>query len=414
MNAGTLNVTTPTDREIVMTRSFDAPRALVFNAMTKPELLKGWLLGPPGWSMVECENDLKVGGEFLHVWRRGDGTEMSMSGTYREIVPPERVVRTESFKFGCDGQAGEQLATVVLTEQDGKTALTLSVLFPSKEARDATIASGMERGVAASYERLAEMLSRGPRIRKPGEFCWINMLTPQPDEAREFFAKLLGWTYFEMPGLGHGMKVGGRDIGGLFDLNGPQTPKGIPPSIGVMVKVESADAICERVTSLGVKVKPAFDIMENLRMAVCFDPNGANFDVWEPKKAHGTDVDSTLHGAPSWFETLTTDVDRAARFYSELFGWMPEGMPMPGATYTTFKLGDAHVAGMMQIAPQMGDLQPHWRTYFTVDDADGTAREAIELGAEICMTMKDAPGVGRFCGITSPQGVTFCVIQYTR
>jgi uncharacterized protein len=414
MNTGTLTVTTPTDREIVMTRDFDAPRALVFDAMSKPELLKRWLLGPPGWSMVECENDLKVGGAFLHVWRRDDGAEMSMRGVYREVVPPERIVRTESFAFGCDGQAGEQVATLVLTEQDGKTALTLTVLFPSKEARDATIASGMERGVAASYERLAEMLARGPRIRKPGEFCWINMLTPQPDEARAFFAKLLGWTYFEMPGLGHGMKVGGRDIGGLFDLNGPQTPKGIPPSIGVMVKVESADATCERVTSLGGKVKPAFDIMENLRMAVCFDPNGANFDVWEPKKAHGTDVDSTLHGAPSWFETMTTDVDRAAEFYSELFGWTPEVMPMPGSNYTTFKHGDAHVAGMLQITPRMGDLQPHWRTYFAVNDADETAREAVELGAEICMTIKDAPGVGRFCGITSPQGVTFCVIQYTR
>ena len=81
-----------------------------------------------------------------------------MSGVYLEVVPPERIVRTESFQFGCEGQAGEQLVTVVLTETGGKTTLTLTVLFPSKEARDTTIASGMERGVAASYDRLAEML----------------------------------------------------------------------------------------------------------------------------------------------------------------------------------------------------------------------------------------------------------------
>ena len=107
-------------------------------------------------------------------------------------------------------------------------------------------------------------------------------------------------------------------------------------------------------------------------MAVCTDPNGAEFDVWEPKKFLGTDVDSSLHGAPSWFETLTTDVDRATTFYSELFGWTPEVMPMPGFEYTTFKLGTDPVAGLMQITPEMGPLRPHWGTYFTVNDADET------------------------------------------
>ncbi len=156
--AAALKVTTPTDREIVMTRVFDAPRALVFDAMSKADLLKRWLSGPPGWSMVEWENDLKVGGAFRHVWRGPDGAEMAMRGVYREIVPPERIVRTELFEFGCDAQAGEQVGTLVLTEQGGKTTLMLTVLYPSKEARDATIAAGMERGVAASHDRLEELL----------------------------------------------------------------------------------------------------------------------------------------------------------------------------------------------------------------------------------------------------------------
>jgi uncharacterized protein YndB with AHSA1/START domain len=161
-NAGTLKVTTPTDREIVMTRVFDAPRALVFDAMTRPELLRRWLFGPPGWSMVVCENDPKAGGVFRHVWRGPDGKEMAMRGVYREVVPPERIVRTESFDFGCDAQSGEQLGTLVLTEQGGKTTLTVTVLYPSKEARDATLASGMERGVTAGYDRLAELLASSP------------------------------------------------------------------------------------------------------------------------------------------------------------------------------------------------------------------------------------------------------------
>lgn len=249
-------------------------------------------------------------------------------------------------------------------------------------------------------------------IRKPGEFCWINMLTPDPTKARAFFAALLGWTYAEIPGMGHIVKVGGHDIGGLFDLEGPNTPKGTPPLIGVMVKVENADAACERVISLGGKAKAAFDIMDNLRMAVCTDPNGAEFDVWEPKKGLGTDVDSSEQGAPSWFETLTTDSRRAARFYSGLFGWTPETMPMPDLDYTTFKHGTDYVAGMLQITPEMGKMRPQWATYFTVKNADQAMSAATALGGKIFMPLKEVPGVGRFCGIMSPQGVMFYVIQY--
>jgi uncharacterized protein YndB with AHSA1/START domain len=156
---GALQVTTPGEREIVLTRVVDAPRHLVFDAMTRPELLRRWLLGPPGWSMVVCEVDLRVGGTFRHTWRSADGKDLSMHGVFREVLPPERIVRTESFDLGCDSQAGEQLATAVLGEQGGKTTVTITVLYPSKEARDATLASGMEHGVAAGYDRLAELLA---------------------------------------------------------------------------------------------------------------------------------------------------------------------------------------------------------------------------------------------------------------
>jgi predicted enzyme related to lactoylglutathione lyase len=151
-------------------------------------------------------------------------------------------------------------------------------------------------------------------MRKAGEFCWTNILTPQPAEAREFFGRLLGWTYFEIEGLGHGVRVGGHDVGAIFELDGPNTPSGAKPRIGVSLKVENADATCEKVTALGGTAKPAFDIGEQGRMAVCKDPNGAEFDIWEPRNLQGTDVDSHHHGAPFWFETLTTDVDRASAF----------------------------------------------------------------------------------------------------
>jgi uncharacterized protein YndB with AHSA1/START domain len=155
--SATLQVTTPTEREIVMTREFDAPRTLVFDALTKPELVQRWLLGPPGWTMPVCEIDLKVGGAYRYVWRNADGTEMGMGGVFREIVAPERLVATE--RFDDSWYPGEALDTTVLSEQDGRTTLTLTVLYESREARDAVAESGMETGVAAGYDRLAELLA---------------------------------------------------------------------------------------------------------------------------------------------------------------------------------------------------------------------------------------------------------------
>jgi len=155
-NAGTLKLTTPTDREISMTRVFDAPRRLVFDAFTKPELVKRWLLGPPGWTMPVCEIDLRVGGAYRYVWRHADGKEMGMGGIYREIVPQERLVCTELFDEAW--YPGEALVTTILAEQGGRTTLTSTMLYVSQETRDAVLKSGMERGVAASYDRLEELL----------------------------------------------------------------------------------------------------------------------------------------------------------------------------------------------------------------------------------------------------------------
>ena len=126
-NTGSLKVTTPTDREIVLTRVFDAPRHLVWDAFTKPELLKRWF-GPRDWSLVVCEVDLKVGGGFRFVLRGPDGRDMGMRGTYREIVPGERSIHTESF----DDFPGESTVTTVLVENGGTTTLTATVLYPSR------------------------------------------------------------------------------------------------------------------------------------------------------------------------------------------------------------------------------------------------------------------------------------------
>jgi uncharacterized protein YndB with AHSA1/START domain len=155
-NTGTLKVTTPSDREIVLTRVFDAPRHLVYDAFSKPELLKRWF-GPRGWSLVVCDVELKVGGGFRFVMRGPDGKDMGMRGVYRELAPPDRCVHMESF----DDYPGEAQVTTVFVEQSGKTTMTATVLYPSKDVRDAVIHSGMEHGAAESYDKLAELLALG-------------------------------------------------------------------------------------------------------------------------------------------------------------------------------------------------------------------------------------------------------------
>lgn len=154
----TLKLETPSDREIVLKRVFDAPRSLVFDAFTKPELLKRWF-GRRDWSLVVCEVDLRVGGAWRFVLRGPNGIDWGMRGVYREIKPPERLVSSESF----DDYPGESIGTTVLVEADGQTTMTATTRYPSKESRDRMLKSGMEYGAAESYDRLAEYLASAAR-----------------------------------------------------------------------------------------------------------------------------------------------------------------------------------------------------------------------------------------------------------
>jgi uncharacterized protein YndB with AHSA1/START domain len=155
-NSGNLKLTTPTDLEIVLTRVFDAPRSRVFDALTRPELVERWL-GLRTWSMVVCEIDLRVGGRYRYVQRGPDDKKLAWGGVYREIVRPERIVCTEHFDEPW--YPSEALVTSVLTEQGGKTTLTSTERFESREIRDAVLKSGMERGANESFDRLAELLA---------------------------------------------------------------------------------------------------------------------------------------------------------------------------------------------------------------------------------------------------------------
>jgi uncharacterized protein YndB with AHSA1/START domain len=149
------DVSTPADREIRLTRVFDAPRPLVFEVMSKPEHIKRWWgqLGE-GYSVPICEVDLRVGGTWRFVNRLPSGKLVAFHGVYREVTPPERMVFTEIFEEFPDS---ESVVTSVLTEENGKTVLSVSAMYPSLMVRDMVLKSGMAKGAAISYDRLEEI-----------------------------------------------------------------------------------------------------------------------------------------------------------------------------------------------------------------------------------------------------------------
>ncbi len=155
MDTETLTITTPGERELVLRRVFNAPRRLVFDTLTRPELLKRWY-GPKGWTVLVCEIDLRIGGTYRFVSRNPAGKDIGQRGVYREIAAPERLVNTEEWE---DWNPGELLVTTVLAEQGGKTTFTATLLFPSREVRDLLVKSGMTRDAGETYDKLAELLA---------------------------------------------------------------------------------------------------------------------------------------------------------------------------------------------------------------------------------------------------------------
>lgn len=164
-----VTVTTPSDREVVVTRAFDAPAQLIWDAHTKPELIKRWLVGSEGWTMPYCMVDLRVGGRYRYVWQNKEtGGQFGSYGEHLEIVPLQKIVTSEVMDGLAMGETidvenppwGEgdpATNTLTLAEAGGKTTLSIAMVFPTKEHRDMAVQSGMSDGMAMGYDRLDEL-----------------------------------------------------------------------------------------------------------------------------------------------------------------------------------------------------------------------------------------------------------------
>lgn len=157
--AGNLSVAALGERDIIVTRDFDAGRQYVFPAMTDADQMKRWLFGPEEWPLAHCVSEAVEGGALRLIWRRRDGRELGMSGTYREVIPPERLVHTELFDEDWTG--GQSLVTTVLAASGSGTSMAMSIRYSSRAARDNALATTMRQGLELCYTRLAALVEGG-------------------------------------------------------------------------------------------------------------------------------------------------------------------------------------------------------------------------------------------------------------
>ena len=161
MNPKGLQISTPTDTTIVLTRTFNAPRRLVWEAMLTPDKMRRWMLPPPGWTLTVCECDARVGGALRLAWKNEDADPvMTLRGVFKEVVPHERIVHTETMALGSGETIGSLLEKHEFAEKGGITTMRITQAYDSKDARDGAIASGMDQGMEAGYQQLDAMLAQ--------------------------------------------------------------------------------------------------------------------------------------------------------------------------------------------------------------------------------------------------------------
>jgi predicted enzyme related to lactoylglutathione lyase len=248
---------------------------------------------------------------------------------------------------------------------------------------------------------------------KPGTFCWTDLTTSDLEGARVFYSELFNWGLRESESSDHTytmMQAGGVDVVGMGqppELHGP-------PAWLCMISVADVDAAAAKVREAGGAVHEGpFAVDDAGRMAVCADPSGATFGLWEAGIHQGAGRVNEP-STPCWYELASRDTAASAAFFKEVLGWEAQSGPMGGAVYTTFMRGPAPVAGMLAMTEEWGDAPSHWMVYFQVASCEETAQRAASLGGEVCVPPTEIAGVGRFAVITDPQGAVFSIMQMHR
>jgi predicted enzyme related to lactoylglutathione lyase len=245
-----------------------------------------------------------------------------------------------------------------------------------------------------------------------GTFCWLELATTDRAKAVGFYTDLFGWTTRndDLPtgGVYTTFIVGDRPAAAAYDQSDEERSGGIPAHWNLYVSVDDVDKSAAVAQSAGAAIlMQPFDVMDIGRMTVLADPTGAMINLWQPGEVHGFAVRDE-HGSFTWTELLTSDTNRAAKFYGELFGWSTEVIEMAGGPpYTIFSIDGKQIAGMMA----MPDTPPSWLSYFEVSDAEAIAKKAGSSGAQVQREPTAIPDVGTFAVFSDPQGAVFAILQ---
>ncbi len=241
---------------------------------------------------------------------------------------------------------------------------------------------------------------------KPGEFCWVDLLTSDPKSAEKFYVSLFGWTTNPIP-MAPGappyvmLLKNGKDVSAMME------DKTTPPHWAPYVFVANIDDAAKEAETLGATIlAEPFDVTDAGRMAVIQDPQGAALNLWQGKRHIGAGVTGEP-GTMCWNELYTPDIEGSRKFYTALFGWKLKISP----EYTEAHVGETATGGMMQMRPEMKGMPPNWMPYFAVDDVDSVVKKAEAGGGRVHNGPMDIPDTGRFAVMGDPQGASFAVIK---
>lgn len=250
-----------------------------------------------------------------------------------------------------------------------------------------------------------------------GAFCWWELGTTDTAGAKDFYTKLMDWTYFDAPMGDTGevytmFRVGDKDAAAMYKMGQDMVSQGVPPNWLSYVLVNNADESAAKITENGGTLMAGpFDVMDFGRMAVARDPQGAAFAIWQA----GTHIGASLVnqvGGNCWNELHTSDAAGAKAFYGAVFGWVGEDQPMGPMVYTMLKnTNGGNVGGMMQMTEEWGNIPPHWMPYTWVADCDAAAAKVEGLGGKLIEKPMDVTGVGRMAIVQDPQGAVSAIIR---
>jgi predicted enzyme related to lactoylglutathione lyase len=250
---------------------------------------------------------------------------------------------------------------------------------------------------------------------KSGSFCWLELATTDRKAAKNFYSNLFGWTTEDLP-MGPDMtytmfRIGGKDVGGGYDLMKEQRDAHVPPHWMLYVKVDSADASAEKaVKAGGQQLVPPSDIPNVGRFAAIQDPTGATICIFQPGQHRGMTTFGSV-GALCWADLNTSDAEKASKFYGEWLGW----------TFDVGKDGYRHIINGQGQEDMIGGIPPrmhappgtpsHWMAYFHVADCKASAAKAAQLGGSTIMPADLIPDVGTIAVLTDPQGAVFALYE---